>query len=141
MNLLQCLLDGVGDLLQVDLAHDVESIFWHADLPKNCANQPLRVPEEAELTPWNFFFVRFSQSEKVVEIAGCQASRFFGRNAAQFAELARDFFHERRLVPLASMRNRCEKGRIGLDENSIKRHLRRCFPNLLRFGKSDISGE
>src|SRR5437868_13610375 len=68
MNFLEGLLDGVGDLLQVDLAHDIESIFWHADLPKNCANQPLRVPEEAELTPWNFFFVRFSQSEKVVEI-------------------------------------------------------------------------
>src|SRR5438034_3205261 len=93
MNLLQCLLDGVGDLLQVDLAHDVESIFWHADLPKNCANQPLRVPEEAELTPWNFFFVRFSQSEKLVEIAGCHASDFFGRNTAQFAQLARSEEH------------------------------------------------
>src|SRR5437868_12750316 len=132
MNFLEGLLDGVGDLLQVDLAHDIESIFWHADLPKNCANQPLRVPEEAELTPWNFFFVRFSQSEKFVEIAGCQVSGFFGRNTAQFAQLAGDFLYECRLVPLAAMRNRREEGRIRLDENAIKRHLRRCFPNLLR---------
>src|SRR5256885_3796006 len=116
MNLLQCLLDGVGDLLQVDLAHDVESIYWHADLPKNCANQPLRVPEEAELTPWNFFFVRFSQSEEVVEIAGCHASDFFGRNTAQFAQLAGDFLYECRFVPLASMRNGRQKGRVGRSE-------------------------
>src|SRR5207247_7005065 len=113
MNLLQCLLDGVGDLLQVDLAHDVESIFWHADLPKNCANQPLRVPEEAELTPWNFFFVRFSQSEKLVEIAGCHASDFFGRNTAQFAQLAGDFLNNAGSVRFPRFRTGGRKGEVG----------------------------
>src|SRR6266480_990041 len=82
-----------------------------------------------------------AQSEKVVEIAGCHASDFFGRNTAQFAQLAGDFLYECRLVPLASMRNGRQKGRVGFNKHAIKRHLFGCIANGLRFGKSDISGE
>src|SRR5437870_3852006 len=109
--------------------------------PKTVQTNLMRVPEEAELTPWNFFFVRFSQSEKAVEIAGCHASDFFGRNTAQFAQLAGDFLYECRFVPLASMRNGRQKGRVGFNKHAIKRHLFGCIANGLRFGKSDISGE
>src|SRR6185312_2593438 len=75
------------------------------------------------------------------EVFRCRTAYFFVRDAAQFSEPTRGVHYQRRLVPLAALRDRREIRRIRFDENSIERRFRRGLVNRRRFRIRDDSAE
>ena len=91
------------------------------------------------LTRRNFAFSDFSQFEKSVEIARSKFAELAGGKPAQFAQLLSSLGDECRLIALAAMRHRRQKGRVSLDEHSVQGHFQRGITNLLRLGKGYIA--
>src|SRR5579863_844306 len=101
----------------------------------------MRLTETARSARRNFAFSRFSNFEKIVEIARRALAHFLHRQPAQLAQFPRRILHERRLVPLPTMRHRRQIWRVGLDEHPVKWNFQRRVANLLRLGESDVSRE
>jgi hypothetical protein len=82
VNLFQGLLNGVGDLLQVDLADNVETVIGHriSILSEMMESYPEGIRRrflEGRLSGGNFAFRDFSEFEKIVEILGSAVPHLF----------------------------------------------------------------
>src|SRR5260370_8662890 len=95
----------------------------------------------AGLGPLNCVFNRFGDFEEIVEIPRGLLAQLFHAQPKQFAEFARCFLDERRLVSPPAMGHRCEKWGIGLDQHAVQRDLDGSVANLLCLGKRDIARE
>ena len=62
------------------------------------------------------------QSEKVKKVACRGLSQVFQTDTLQLCHLFGDMTYQSGMVQLAAMRDRCQVGRIGLDEYPVKRH-------------------
>ena len=69
------------------------------------------------------------------------AGRFLPPGDRAIPHPVRGFEDERRLIALATVRNRRQIGRVGLDQHALQWNFHCGVANLLRLGKSHIAGE